>query len=182
MRKAVLVLLVFSLVLGLCSCGSPSDTDKGKRTHPTPVGETVLFDGIKKEYHRHLYQLEMAVIDVVRGDEAWEIIKNADGFDEYIYNTPDDNNEYMLVKFHIKALASDDDKAVHPSDFKFVSESGIMYDFISRSDVKPALATIFPGAQTEGYICGFVNKNDTPTVVYVSDRGGGLWFQTETKK
>lgn len=148
----------------------------GTRLNPIPVGETATYDGMENLFYN--YKAELTVTDVIRGDDAWAIVKEGNQFN----SKPESGKEYILVKFKIKVLESvDDNKAdFNNSNFTFVSASGTTYDdFVSIAGVKPELTDMYAGAEAEGYAYDIVDEGDKPLVVFHEGFDGEIWFATE---
>lgn len=182
MKKLILLSTSVMLLCLLCACSlfSTDDTLRvGARANPIAVGETAIFDGMAGIFSVYDFRLEMTVVDVVRGENAWDIVKSANEYNEDY--PPESGMEYMLVKFKIKALKSKDDKKIDLDNFypfEFVSKSGVTYRYAYVWDVRPELTSIYEGAEVEGYVCGMVGKGDEPLVVFLEDSSKCLWFQT----
>lgn len=148
----------------------------GTRLNPIPVGETATFDGMENLFYN--YKVELTVTDVVRGDDAWAIVKKGNQFNK----KPESGKEYILVKFKIKVLESVDDKKadLNNAQFTFVSASGTTYDdFVTIAGVKPELTDMYAGAESEGYAYDIVDIGDKPLVVFHEGFDGEVWFATE---
>jgi len=146
----------------------------GTRKYPFHSGETAFFDGMKTLFDT--YRIELTLLEVVRGDEAWQMAK--DGSQR---NKPaKEGMEYLFARFKVKALESKDDRKIdiNPDNFDLVSETGIKYnDFVVVSGLEPNLAEMYAGAEQEGYVYFLVDKNDeNPLIVFLERNEGGVWF------
>lgn len=145
----------------------------GTRDNPVALGNT-------RFYHDSLYDfdVEVTITEVLRGSQAMAIIENARGFSK----DPGEGKEYMLVKAKVKGLESKSERKISLSgsyNFECVSQSGVSYDHAYILNLQPEIADVYPGGETEGYICYAVDINDIPMVGF---RGDGtaktVWFAT----
>lgn len=146
------------------------------RTNPAPVGtqQTVKITGYISNYTATL-----TVVDVDRGDSAWEKIKAANQFNR----KPDDGMEYILAKIKATVVATEDDKAVDFSNYSFdvYSATNVEYSAFAAV-VKPSpefSGKVYKDGTLEGYAVFMVDKTDTaPKIVYGAsyDGSGGIWF------
>ncbi|WP_455716349.1 hypothetical protein [Anaerosporobacter sp.] len=153
-----------------------NSTPIGTRTNPLPFNTTVLFNGNDTLFDK--YQAELTLLDVVRGPDALAMVLDANEFN----SEPAEGKEYLLAKFKIRALSSEDDAMIdiNNASFSLVSEDGTVYDsFISISDINPSLREMYAGATMEGYACFEVNTDDiNPSIVFLERNNNGIWFST----
>ena len=127
------------------------------------------------------YTASVRVIETIRGDVAWDMIRDANMFND----APTDGHEYILAKVTIKAESVDDDKTmgVNNYDFKVYSSNNSEYDYAYVVNPYPTLAeSLFEGGNTEGYVAFQVKKDDpSPKMVYGIkwDGSGGIWFSLQ---
>lgn len=158
------------------STSSTKTSNVGTRLNPVPIGENATYNGMENLFND--YKAELTVTDVIRGADAWALVKKGNKFND----KPESGKEYILVKFKIKVLESVDDKKVdmNNAQFTFVNSSGATYDdFISVSGLKPALTDLYAGAETEGYAYELIDEGDNPLVVFHEGYDGEVWFATK---
>jgi hypothetical protein len=100
---------------------------------------------------------EVTVKEVMRGDEAWNMIKQADDAND----PPPEGMEYTAVKVHVRYLGKPD-QATRIDNFFFTSSdsSGVLYDFTSVTLPPPGLEVLlFPGGEYEGWVVLQSNKD-----------------------
>lgn len=153
----------------------------GTKDNPLPFNTTILFDGSGTNGITNMYdtyQVELTLLDVTRGSDALAIALNASQFN----TEPDEGKEYLLAKFKIRALSSENDAKIdiNNSSFTLVSEDGKSYDsFTTISGIQPTLREMYAGGSQEGYACFEVNKDDkNPTIVFLERNDNGIWFST----
>jgi hypothetical protein len=149
------------------------ESNQGTRLNPLPLNRTVTFDGM--DSWTDTYKIELTATEVLRGDAAWEIVKEGNRFN----SAPEEGKEYILVLFRVKALESEDDEKVSISNwnFSFVSKDGVKYeDFISVSGLPKSFSDIYAGAETEGYVYDIIDIEDEPTIVFLERHNRGIWF------
>jgi hypothetical protein len=148
----------------------------GTRTNPLPFNTTILFNGNNTLYDT--YQAELTLLDVIRGSDALAIVLNANQFN----TEPDEGKEYLLAKFKIRALSSENDAMIdiNTSSFSLISEEGKAYNsFTAISGIQPSLKEMYAGGTQEGYACFEVNKDDmNPYIVFLERNNNGIWFST----
>lgn len=145
------------------------------RTNPAPIGvaQRLIQDNIFESY-----TAEVVVKEVVRGEKAWNQIKEANMFNE----EPGSDEEYILAKIRIKAIEVKGDKQLNVStiDFDVYSEGNTKYEYASVVEPEPSIDTsLFSGGEHEGYVVFKVKKTDSnPRMVYglKYDGTGGIWF------
>lgn len=153
-----------------------SNKTEFNRRNPAPIGEsqTIQIADWSDEYIA-----EIAVLECIRGEEAWRLIYEANDYNE----KPENDKEYILVKINYKLHSVKDDKKVDLShiDFDVYSENNVEYDFVSVVTPNPSLDTsLYEGGTHEGYTAYLVKKSGTsPKLVYGQeyDGTGGIWFK-----
>jgi len=146
-------------------------------SNPAPLNVTQT---ISIEDYLYDYTVEMTIKDIIRGDQAWSMIKSANQFND----EPPSGYEYMLVKINIKVPYIADGKSFNfysSTAVKSVSSSGKELDYASVVNPSPeANATLYMGASNEGWAVFLVGIDDsTPKLVFGKkyDGSGGIWFQ-----
>lgn len=160
-------IMVIALALFLAACStseSASDEKKlGTRSNPVPFGESITVeDTINGEYDA---KVELKVLEVIRGEKAWEIAKNENSYNE----TPEEGYEYILAKVEGKvteAETEDEPYWLSASFFKFVSEEGNEYEVKSVVIPDELAHNLYNGGTGEGYVHGYIKKDDDVTLSY----------------
>ncbi len=144
-------------------------------TNPSSIGESLTTTlGVGQ-----LVTAEYAVLEIIRGDSAWNKIKLAN-----IYNRePEQNKEYILAKIRFKLIETSDGKGykIPHTIFSVFSKNGVAYDYSSVIEPEPRLLSkeLYSGATYEGWVAFEVSKEDTEPVLRVSYPGvtEELWFK-----
>ncbi|WP_062051670.1 hypothetical protein [Bacillus sp. JCM 19034] len=154
---------------------SEEDTEIGTRSKPLTIGERIslqyndFFDG---DVH-----LEMELLEVISGDEAWGMVKEGNSFND----EPGENQEYVLAKFYVKVLEVENEPFdLNHAQFDAVSESGNAYDeFLSVSGLEPNLSNeMYEGAEREGYTYFLIDQDDeNPLIAFKRRSDGEVWFE-----
>lgn len=166
----------------------PAAAQKGSSPfNPASVG--VRLSGIVEcgqGYTSHeLYNMNLTLLEVVRGDEAWEQLREASDT-----NKPADPGfDYVLarVKFEYYARGTPG-LCVHevtPQQFTAFSADGVDYPAANVSPPKPEMrGELSSGEFLEGWIAVLVPQADQkPMLSYSADEGGavmhggGKWFK-----
>jgi hypothetical protein len=152
-----------------------------KRT-ATPIGTTVSctidVEGVgPSEYGQHeLHDVKVTVLEVVRGNKAWELIRAADAS-----NRPVDMGfDYVLarIRFEYSMQSSQGDMpyTLKQGCFKLYSADNKEYPAPSIESPQPGLVgkVFYPGFSLEGWVSFMAATNDKPFLFYTS---GSVWFQ-----
>ncbi|HXQ26867.1 MAG TPA: DUF4352 domain-containing protein [Candidatus Acidoferrales bacterium] len=179
---AILVLSAWLCVPALSGQTSPA-------AHAQPLGVPLIYlIGFGDQYlgGDELYDAKITVLQVVRGEKAWEIVKGASSSNKL----PGAGFEYLLarIRFEFSARTS-------PSHYRYTIEEGQFtatgsdgneYEAASPAEPpKPRLSgTLAPGSALEGWIAFQVPRSaDKPLMIFQEDvgsvihRGGGAWFR-----
>jgi len=147
----------------------------GTKKSPAGVGEK--YKVTREDWLNGQTTLEIELTEVISGDEAWNIVKNANMFND----EPLEGKEYILAKFKIQILDSEEDPfELNHSYFSVISGEGIEYtDFISVSGLEPDLrADVYIGAIHEGWTYFLVDKDDNdPLAVFDRKYDSEIWFK-----
>lgn len=175
------VLILISATLPLASGQSGSGPSNPATTGTIVAGIIECGEG----YTSHeLYDMKITLLEVIRGDEAWKRIEQADKL-----NKPaQPGMEYLLarVKYEYYARGTPG-TCVHqliPDEFTAYNKSGEDYKAASVISPKPELRkNLKSGESFEGWIAFTVAKEDkAPLMLYSADtggaveHGGGKWF------
>lgn len=163
--------------------GTKPSNNNYSRTNPAPLGvtQTTVIEEYKPDYSgKYKFNAIVTVKDVCRGADAWEMLKNANMFND----EPSEGNEYILayVSLSVDNLPEEYSASISSSDFSFYSTDYSKYTnrtYCVMPDDKNMNGTLFDGASMEGYICQEIKIGDsTPTVVFNQDYNGtgGIWF------
>lgn len=107
------------------------------------------------------------VLEVVRGDEAWQAIQAANQFNE----PAPEGMEYLLVKLHVKSTYADSDEhSISGSDFKVTGDRLIEYFTASVVEPDPQLdAQLFAGGETEGWSSYLIGQGESNLILIVDE-------------
>lgn len=146
------------------------------RANPAAVGHTMTIYYLSA-FDR--YTAKVTLLEVIRGDDAWQKIKAANMFNQ----APKDDTEYIAARIRFELVSIPDGKAleVSPADFKAVSAAGKEYDWTTAVPPEPSLRTkLYEGASHEGWAVFAVDRSDSaPILAYgrkADDGTGGIWF------
>jgi len=108
------------------------------RGNPAAFGEQVITD-----------DWEIQLLDVVRGDEAWMMVQEANQFND----PPEDGMEYVAVQAHIRNIDSRDQSYMFDTyEFRSTGSASVLYDHPSVASPSPVLeGTLFPGGEYQGW-------------------------------
>lgn len=143
------------------------------RNNPAGIGDRILIEG--EDFLVGRYTLELELLDIVSGEEAWERVREGNMFN----GPPDEGMEYILAKFYVAVLGVEEEPFnMNHAKFDAVSSEGKVYGgFLSIAGVDPTLRVeLYEGADHEGWTYFMVEQGDTPTAVF--ERGGNneVWF------
>ena len=148
------------------------------RRNPADVGDTltITFDATYEDPHT----AEVTLLEVIRGDQAWQRIQQANQFNE---PTPEDQ-EYMLARIRFKltdAPSPDMQYALWNGAFTAVSQDGRDYPLSSVVLPEPPIdANLYPGASHEGWAVFQVSDDDDQPLLAFGrafDGTGGAWWK-----
>lgn len=128
-------------------------TDSGKdRSNPASRADKI----ITKDW-------ELSVIEVVRGNDAWKMVQEANQFND----SPVEGMEYIAVKIHVHYIGTEDKvENIDGSSFKTTGSANVLYDPPSVVDPDPTLDIyLYPGGEYEGWIVLQAAKDDTGIVL-----------------
>lgn len=115
-------------------------TDAGKdRNAPAPRVEKVITE-----------DWELLITDVIRGNQAWNMVQEANQFNE----PPLDGFEYIAVRVHVRYIGTEDKATyIDGTFFKSTGSAGILHDAPIVVDPSPQLdISLYPGGEFEGWI------------------------------
>jgi hypothetical protein len=182
MRHLLTVLILLAAVCQVLQAETPGSSP----TAPAAVSTTV--SGIiecGQGYTSHeLYDMKITVVEVVRGQEAWRRIREANDSNK----APESGFDYVLARIRFEYYArGTPGLCVHPlvpEQFTAYSASGDAYATAVVDPPKPEMRKDMKSAETlEGWIVFLVNQQDAaPLMLYSADaggavmHGGGKWF------
>lgn len=147
------------------------------RTSPAIIGDVIIMEEENQVIGKVKYEIEL--LEVISGDEAWEIIKKAWKYNEEL----EEGREYILAKFRVKVLETEEDEPFGLRRFMFdtVSGQGIEYTDYIRAvhGLDPDLhADLYEGAEHIGWTYFIVDKEDNAPVVAMNRKSDSeIWFQ-----
>jgi hypothetical protein len=148
------------------------------RSNPATVGTKVNY---KMEGLTDNYEGVISIDQVIRGDQAFTLIKEANQFN----GAAPEGFEYLLAKISVSVTANQKtDAKVNFSTMSFtsVSAEGKDYDFASVVEPSPKLDTsLYAGASNTGWTAFIVKKEDKAPLLAFGrkyDGTAGVWFKT----
>lgn len=154
-----------------------ADENAYSRSNPAPLN-TVQTYTTESEYLNNDHTITMRVIETVRGEAAWNMIKGANTFNE----KPEEGYEYVLAKIAVTAQYIENDGAYELNSYKFDAFSSNNEEMPYCSVVEPEpnfTGKIYAGGNAEGWVSFLVRKDDlNPKIAYGLDYNGmgGIWF------
>lgn len=122
-------------------------------------------------------EARIAVLEVVRGAKAWDMVKAADPSNK----PPDSGMEYVAVRVRFEYAAKqgrDQSYGLRDEQFASVSETGKPYGRPSVAPPKPALSgRLYPGDTLEGWIVLLVSADDLKPLMTFGHNYDRLWFR-----
>lgn len=159
--------------------GSNSTTSKYTRSNPAALNTTAT---IAVDEIINKYTAEIKVNQVLRGDEANQMVADANMFND----PPAEGYEYLVanITFKVVSNAKADAKVrVSPVNFTLVSEQGKDYEVAWAVNPDPSIeAELYAGASHTGWATFIVKKDDkNPLMTYGRkfDGTGGVWFKVQ---
>jgi hypothetical protein len=146
------------------------------RTNPAPIGMTLT---TQFESLDDTYTAEVTMVQVIRGQEAWNLVYDANMFND----PPPSGYEYVLAKirFHYISCTPTPDKKFDWYYYDVVSSEGVEIDDPFLVEPEPRLSAVYPGATTEGWLGLQVEIGDpAPVLTFGTDWGGTTsrtWFK-----
>lgn len=126
------------------------------------------------------YKVEMVINEIIRGDDAWKKIQEANKFN----SAAPEGYEYILAKIGVTLLDINDGEQFDLSGaahMKLIASTGKEYDMQSIVCPEPQLdAKLYKGASSEGWTAFIVKKDDLqPKIAFGRDYNGkgGIWFK-----
>lgn len=148
------------------------------RTNPAPIGTTQACIKSSDWLEEDNYTVEMRVTEFVRGDAAYEALKEKSP----VYDEPEEGYEYLNAKIAFSVVSTKGDFSIEPSQgqFKSFTSNNEECPYVMWTSVDPYLTgSLYEGGNTEGWITVMVKKDDpSPKLAYGLDYNGagGVWF------
>jgi LEA14-like dessication related protein len=155
---------------------SPTPAVGYSRFNPAPINTNldVTFQWISGNY-----KARIALLEVIRGNEAWQLIEAANIFND----PPEIGTEYLLARIrfeYVEGPSSDTTYTLSDYSFDVISETGVEYDLPFIVAPEPDLgATLYIGGSNEGWGAYQVATSDTKPLLTFGrnyDGTGGIWF------
>jgi PKD repeat protein len=148
------------------------------RSDAVPVGSSVVFED--DDYFLGEYMINMTVVEIIRGEDAWTLIDAANMFND----EPEEGHEYILVLINVAFLGSEYPEIrfdISTYSFEVISEGGSDYDVPFIVEPWPSFdVEMYAGASFSGWAAFEVEMgDDRPLLSYGTDYlgRGGMWFQ-----
>jgi hypothetical protein len=117
------------------------DATKGgsDRRKPAPIGRMV-----------RTTEWEVTVLEVFRGDSAWQLVEEANRYNE----PPDEGMEYVAVRLLVRNISiADEARHLARYDFNATGSSNVLHDVPSLVGPEPNLeVSLYPGGEFEGWM------------------------------
>lgn len=159
------------------SSSPATDANTYSRSNPAPLN-TVQTYRTESEFLTNDHTITMRVLETVRGENAWKMIKEANTFNE----KPEEGYEYVLAKIAVTAQYVENDGAYDLSSYQFTAFSSNNEEMPDCFVVEPEpyfSGKIYAGGNAEGWVSFLVRKDDAnPKIAYGLDYNGtgGIWF------
>lgn len=154
----------------------------GSRTNPVPFQTTAT---VNDELHNDegdsfAIKFDLAVVEVTRGDAAYQLLKSMNQFNE----PAPEGYEWVLAKTKVKFVESEtEDLALHIDgimNFKMVSESGDIYSGDLVGTTEPDFNfEMYVGNEKEGYISGLVKTGEKAQLRYEEMLDGQVFLNLQ---
>ena len=148
-------------------------TGPNSRKNPANANEKVVYDSMRDD--NNAFKLEITLLEVLRGGGALRMLIQADNYNDI----PPDGKEYLLAKFRVNALQSQNDEPIEIGYyFEVVKSDGLAYsDSWAYATGIETLNTMYQGSTQEGYVCFLVDINDKePLIVFPAYGDSRIWF------
>ncbi len=152
-------------------------TNQYSYSNPAPINtkQVIQVKGLLQTY-----KAEMTVEEILRGEEAWTKIKDANMFND----AAPAGFEYILAKINFNLLDINNDEQLDLNgavDIKLISSAGKEYEAVTVVSPEPQMsAKLYKGASSEGWAVYKVKADDKqPKLVFGRDYNGkgGIWFK-----
>jgi hypothetical protein len=176
-RNAVWIAVV--VMIAWIAIGPPelAAQNRSSTASAQPVGvalQTIIIFGDQYNGGDELYDVRITVVEVVRGEKAWQLVKGASASNK----PPGAGFDYLLarVRFEFSSRTSPEHYSytLDPAQFVATSADNKMYGpAVLAEGPKPALhATLHSGDSAEGWVAFLVPRGDhTPLMLFHEDVG-----------
>ncbi|HEY4709727.1 MAG TPA: DUF4352 domain-containing protein [Candidatus Acidoferrales bacterium] len=184
-----LLVSILALTFAATLCGSSSAQNRSAAKHAQPIGlplSTIVIFGDQYNGGDELYDVRITVEQAVRGEKAWQIVKDASASNK----PPAAGSEYVLarIRFEFSARVAPEHYSYTLDQTQFTAMSGDdrVYDAaVLAKQPEPALhATLRSGDSAQGWVAFQVPRGDhTPLMLFrenvgsVIHEGGGSIFK-----
>ncbi len=102
---------------------------------------------------------ELSINQVVRGDDAWNMVLNANEYND----PPADGMEYLAVNLHVRSIGTvDKAESLNASFFSSTGKAGVSYELPLVLEPSPPLdISLYPGGAYDGWIVLQAAKGET---------------------
>lgn len=153
---------------------TPTDTpipELGVRANPVPMGQSFTINQVDGN------TFVIIVIKVIRGEEAYQMAKEANMFN----GRPPEGRDYAMIYLRvefIKGKSADEVLSLDEFDFHLVSKNNILREVNFIVPPHPSFSvSLFPGAVSEGWLVKIPFSDDTePLLFYEVDYSPVVYF------
>ncbi|EEL30961.1 hypothetical protein bcere0019_59460 [Bacillus cereus Rock3-28] len=201
-KKLGTIALTGALAFSLAACGSNEKTSngvetkkdnskegktesaKGNRSNPIAFNETASIDDVilntdGGEFKKFKAKVEVSILEVIRGEQAFGILKKENEFNE----PAPEGKEWVLVKVKgkvVDAETQDFEYLLSDMNFKLVSKEGQVYNHeLSAVTPNQLHQKLYKGAEGEGYISQVVNAGDDFTIQFETQKQNKVFFKSK---
>lgn len=137
----------------------PEPTDESTRSNPVPMRESLITsEGI-----------EITVVNLIKGDQAWEILEEANIFNE----SPTDGMQYVIITVNVKNISSEEEPfTVMDMDFELIGSSNKIFQGYDQSVVLPdegnlseLWVELYHGGEETGSLHYYIPTDETNLVL-----------------
>jgi hypothetical protein len=157
----------------------PEKPVKNSRKNPAGLNEAYVVSLDDWLEGKVTYEIEM--LELISGTKALEMVRKANPFND----EPEAGKEYILAKFRVAILDTQEDKpySFNHAKFNVISGTGVEYTgFLSVSGLEPDLrADLYEGASHIGWTYFLVDINDHPVAVMDRGQSSEIWFDLRVK-
>ncbi|TPV39833.1 hypothetical protein [Bacillus dicomae] len=163
---------------------SKTESAKGNRSNPIKFNEAatvndVIFNSEDGNFEKFKTKVELSILEVIRGEQAFEILKKENQFNE----AAPEGKEWVLVKIKGKvtdAETQDHEYDLFGSNFKLVSNDGHVYNNDQYAVTPNELhQKLYKGAEGEGYISQLVNTGDDFKIQFETHESKKVFFNSK---
>ncbi|PHD93488.1 hypothetical protein, partial [Bacillus toyonensis] len=161
-----------------------TESAKGNRSNPIAFNETASIDDVilntdGGEFKKFKAKVEVSILEVIRGEQAFGILKKENEFNE----PAPEGKEWVLVKVKgkvVDAETQDFEYLLSDMNFKLVSKEGQVYNHeLSAVTPNQLHQKLYKGAEGEGYISQVVNAGDDFTIQFETQKQNKVFFKSK---